>query len=93
LDGSGIGVTVAGGNGQGSAANQLDRPSDIFVSKIDGSVYVADCYNNRIQKWLVNATSGITVAGSSLGAAGSTQYLMNLLMSLLCIGDISSKIK
>jgi DNA-binding beta-propeller fold protein YncE len=77
LDGSGIGVTVAGGNGQGSAANQLDRPPDIFVSKIDGSIYVADCYNNRIQKWLVNATSGITVAGSSLGAAGSTPYLMN----------------
>jgi DNA-binding beta-propeller fold protein YncE len=76
LDGSGNGVTVAGGNGQGPLANQLDRPSDIFLSKLDGSIYVADCYNNRIQKWLINATTGITIAGSPNGTMGGTPYLL-----------------
>lgn len=76
LNGSGIGVTVAGGNGDGSAANQLSRPTDITLSKIDGSLYIADCYNNRIQKWLKNATVGITVAGSPIATLGSTPYLL-----------------
>ena len=87
LDGSGNGVTVAGGNGQGSLSNQLDRASDIFLSKIDGSIYVADCYNNRIQKWLVNATTGITVAGSPNGTAGNTPYLMNQTYALAIDDD------
>jgi DNA-binding beta-propeller fold protein YncE len=50
LGGSGIGVTVAGGNGQGSAANQFYYPNDIYVSKSDGSLYIGDCDNNRIQQ-------------------------------------------
>jgi DNA-binding beta-propeller fold protein YncE len=50
LGGSGIGVTVAGGNGQGSANNQLNQPIGIFLSRLDGSLYIADTYNNRIQK-------------------------------------------
>ena len=82
LSGSGIGVTVAGGNGVGLAANQFNGPTDIFLSKIDGSIYIADGYNNRIQKWQRNATFGITVAGSSSGLAGNTSYLLNLIFGL-----------
>lgn len=56
------GVIVAGGNGEGSNANQLNRPKGIFVDE-SGNVYIADELNNRIQKWTPGATSGITVAG------------------------------
>ncbi len=77
LDGSGNGVTVAGGNGQGPLCNQLDQPTDISLSKLDGSIYISDCFNNRVQKWEVNATTGITVAGSPNGTSGNTPYLMN----------------
>ena len=78
LNGSGIGVTVAGDNGEGPASNQLYRPTDIYLSKLDGSLYIVDCYNSRIQKWLLNATDGITVVGDPNGAAGNTSYLLNM---------------
>jgi sugar lactone lactonase YvrE len=42
--------TVAGGNGQGSAANQFDGPKSIFVDAA-GDLYVADMKNHRIQKY------------------------------------------
>jgi len=74
--GSPNGVTVAGGNGAGTAPNQLNRPTAIYVSKLDGSIYVCDYSNNRIQKWQQNATNGTTIAGSSNGTAGSTPYLL-----------------
>ncbi len=87
LDGSGNGVTVAGGNGQGPLANQLDLPSDIFLSKLDGSIYITDCYNNGIQKWEVNAATGSTVAGSPNGTSGNTPYLMKQSYSLAIDDD------
>jgi sugar lactone lactonase YvrE len=77
MDGSGIGVTVAGDNGEGPASNQIFRPTAVYISKLDGSLYISDCYNNRIQKWTVNATVGITVAGDPNGASGNTPYLLN----------------
>jgi DNA-binding beta-propeller fold protein YncE len=80
--GSSVGVTVAGGNGYGPAANQLNNPTEIYLSKLDGSLYIADSFNNRVQKWHVNATSGITVAGSPNGIAGLSPYLMNLAYAL-----------
>ncbi|GHA77192.1 NHL repeat-containing protein [Pontibacter akesuensis] len=43
------GITVAGGKGWGSAANQLDNPWGVFVDKA-GNIYVADSRNNRVQK-------------------------------------------
>jgi len=41
---------VAGGNGNGSAANQLYVPCGIYLDK-DGNIYIADKGNNRVQKW------------------------------------------
>ena len=82
LGGSGIGVTVAGGNGMGSAANQLYHPTDIYLSRFSNSIYIADSLNNRIQKWQINRTVGTTVAGSPNGAVGNTPYLMNLTYAL-----------
>ncbi|CAF3800152.1 unnamed protein product [Rotaria sordida] len=98
LGGLGVGVTVAGGNGPGLASNQLYRPTDIYVSRLDGSIYIADSYNNRIQKWQKNATFGVTVAGSSIGISGRTPYLMSITYGLaidyeenyLYVSDISN---
>jgi hypothetical protein len=58
-------VTVAGGNGGGSAANQLNGASGVFVDS-SGDVYVADGGNNRVQEWAPGATSGVTVARADL---------------------------
>jgi hypothetical protein len=77
LNGSGVGVTVAGDLSTGTASNELYRPIDVYLSKLDGSLYIVDCYNNRIQKWAQNATFGITVAGDPNGASGNTPYLLD----------------
>lgn len=66
------GVTVAGGNGQGSAANQLSNPRDVFVDAAN-NIYVSDGANHRIQKWVPGATSGVTVAGGNGSGTGAKQ--------------------
>ena len=58
------GVTVAGGNGLGSAANQFNSPIGVAVDTA-GNVYVADWGNYRVQRWAPGATSGVTVAGGN----------------------------
>ena len=66
------GVTVAGGNGGGSAGNQLSGPADVFVDAA-GNIYVADNNNFRIQKWAPGATSGVTVAGGNGSGSAANQ--------------------
>ena len=53
--------TVAGGNGYGSAKNQVADPIGIHVTE-NGTVYVADYANQRVQKWVPGAKEGQTVA-------------------------------
>ena len=52
--------TVAGGNGYGSAKNQIASPRGLFITA-DGSLYVADEANGRIQKWAPGAKEGQTI--------------------------------
>jgi len=49
----------------GSAANQLNSPTDVFVDD-SGNIYVSDAGNNRVQKWAPGATSGITAVDGKL---------------------------
>ena len=65
-------TTVAGGNGNGAASNQLAGPWKIYVDK-HRNVYVADADNHRIQKWEPGATSGITIAGGNGAGNGADQ--------------------
>jgi len=58
------GITVAGGNGQGSQLNQLFYPWKICVDD-DENVYIADCNNHRIVKWKRNANIGESIAGGN----------------------------
>lgn len=73
VPGAASGITVAGGNGVGSNANQLYYPKDVFVDT-KGNVYVADFGNARIQKWIPGSTSGITVAGGNGAGSSANQF-------------------
>ena len=56
------GELFAGGNGEGSALNQLNMPSGITV---DGdSILIADIGNNRVMRWRFGATEGSIVCKS-----------------------------
>lgn len=70
-------VTVAGGNGAGSANNQLDQPYSVYVSKFSGDVYIADRNNDRVQIWRNGAQSGLTLVGTS-GISAATSWQLQL---------------
>ena len=53
----------------GDASDQVDSPTDIFVT--NASIYILDTYNYRVQKWPRNGSNGTTVAGIT-GVSGSS---------------------
>jgi sugar lactone lactonase YvrE len=66
------GITVAGGNGFGTANNQLYSASGVAVDAA-GNVYVADQFNARVQKWAPGATTGVLVAGGNGQGSAANQ--------------------
>jgi sugar lactone lactonase YvrE len=60
------GIIVAGSisGDAGNDSTKLFFPTGMVVDDETGIVYVADTYNNRIQKWLPNALEGINIIGS-----------------------------
>ncbi len=73
ISGAITGTTAAGdaaGN-YGSDAAHLWAPRAVWGDK-SGNIYVADRFNNRVQKWAPGATTGITVAGGT-GGTGANQ--------------------
>ncbi|CAF1425544.1 unnamed protein product, partial [Rotaria sp. Silwood1] len=56
------GKTVAGGNGEGDATNQLHKPFGLFVDD-DQTMIIADYENHRIVQWKMGDTNGQVVAG------------------------------
>lgn len=81
--GASIGYTVAGGNGAGSAPNQLNQPSAMFVTA-QNNLYILDDLNNRVQEWTPGAASGTTVLSGtpSVGVAGDWNLYVD------CLGNI-----
>ena len=57
------GVTVAGGNGQGSAVNQLHWPHGLDIDDDNQSIVIADRWNHRIVEWEFCASNGKVIAG------------------------------
>lgn len=62
---TGTPVTVAGGNGIETAANQLYHPNSIYVSPKTGAIYIADAFNHRIQRWNVGSIEGVSGNGAT----------------------------
>ncbi|CAF2122252.1 unnamed protein product, partial [Rotaria magnacalcarata] len=59
------GVTIAGGNEEGGATNQLYYPHGLFVDD-DQTVVIADWGNHRIIQWKKDdTTNGQVVAGGN----------------------------
>ncbi|CAF4405295.1 unnamed protein product [Rotaria sp. Silwood2] len=64
------GLTVAGiGSSSGSTSDKLNTPIDLAVD-FSNTLYIADFNNNRIQRWLIGASTGTTVAGQANGTSG-----------------------
>ena len=57
------GVTVAGGNGDGNAINQLYWPHGLDIDDDNQSIVIADCGNDRILEWKMGANNGKVIAG------------------------------
>ncbi|CAF3801481.1 unnamed protein product [Rotaria sp. Silwood1] len=77
--GSTTGTLVAGiGNGTvGNGSRELSGPMGIFLDQ-NLTLYIADFYNDRIQKWPLGSTTGTTVAGDPmaiLAAASAAKAL------------------
>ena len=66
------GIIVAGIGVGGTQSNQLNGPNGIFVTD-DGVLYIADCDNHRIQKWILGENAGVTVAGGNERGNTSSQ--------------------
>jgi sugar lactone lactonase YvrE len=50
LRGATEGSILAGGNGKGKQMNQLHYPNGLSFDR-HGNLYVADCFNHRVQKF------------------------------------------
>ncbi len=87
LPGATSGITVAGGNGKGTALNQFFSPKGIFVDKL-GNVYVSDALMNRVTKWVPGATSGVVVAGGNGEGNAANQFSGNQNICLDTFGNI-----
>ena len=57
------GVTVAGGNGDGNAINQLYYPFGLYIDDDNQSIVIADYGNHRIVEWKIGASHGKVIAG------------------------------
>ncbi|CAF1090824.1 unnamed protein product, partial [Rotaria magnacalcarata] len=71
--GASFGTMVAGTGFSGPANNQLYYPSGIEMDPTTGTLYISDTWNNRIMRYLVNASSGTVVAGGNGPGTDSTQ--------------------
>jgi sugar lactone lactonase YvrE len=49
---------------QGNESNQLKNPKDVYVDS-NGTIFIADHQNSRIQKWTQGSTTGVTIAGKN----------------------------
>ena len=70
------GVTVAGGNGPGTAANQLTGPQGLFIDAA-GDLYVCDEPNSRVLEFppgSTSATLGVVVAGGNGAGSNPNQF-------------------
>jgi sugar lactone lactonase YvrE len=85
--GAAQGIVVAGGNGSGSALNQLSNPQSVFVNG-SGDVFVVDQSNHRVVRWSISANTGVVVAGGNGLGAGLTQFNNPRFVTATSNGDL-----
>ncbi len=67
---------IAGLKGSaGSNSSQLSNPNDVYADG-NGNVYVNDCFNYRVQKFINGSTNGISIAGIT-GSSGAALNQLN----------------
>lgn len=66
-------VTVAGGNGSGTANNQMKAPNGIFMMN-NGTMIIAEYTGRRILSWKEGQTSGNVIAGGNGNGSGADQF-------------------
>ena len=76
------GVVVAGGNGRGSQLNQLNYPTDVWVTPT-GSLIVADYSNHRVLLFRPGSTQGVVLFGGN--GEGSAMNQLNGPVALLVV--------
>ncbi|CAF3207937.1 unnamed protein product, partial [Rotaria sp. Silwood2] len=82
--------TVAGGNGYGSALNQLSHPHSIFLDPNDSdALYIVDSGNNRILKWDQVSSTGSVILGRMGRGNNSSQLNYPAFMTMDKLGTIS----
>ena len=59
----------------GSANNQFNTAWGITRDPSSGTVYVSDCYNQRVMSYAAGATSGTVAAGGNGAGTNNTQLL------------------
>lgn len=77
LPGPSNGSVVAGGNGQGTANNQLNFPAGIYFDSKSNSLVIANRGANNIIRWPIGAAMWSLLAGDSSGMSGSSSTLLN----------------
>lgn len=66
-------ITVAGGNGSGTANNQLKAPNGIFMLP-NGRMMISEYTGRRINMWLEGETEGTIVAGGNGNGSAANQF-------------------
>jgi hypothetical protein len=72
------GITVAGRSDgtSGTASNELSHTYGLTTDS-SNSLVIGDFGNNRIQRWLFNASSGTTVGGMANGTGGASSMALS----------------
>lgn len=61
----------------GVGVNQLYYPYDLTLDS-NNSLYITDSWNNRIQKYILGVTAGVTVAGQAAGTSGASSSALHM---------------
>lgn len=56
----------------GNSSSSLNSPIDATLDSNQKSLYIADRFNNRIQKYILGTSYGTTVAGNANGTMGTS---------------------
>lgn len=71
------GTIIAGGNGAGTASNQLSSPRGMYYDSSTDSLVIANRGANNIVRWVLGASSWTIVVGSVAGTSGSSTTTLN----------------